>query len=86
MTTTIKTTHRFLANLTESFAKVGWSAALAARLRDEEAQLDRLKDERSAAAKDRWARASGPRVRVEGRHAAVKQGGGRERMATGLLP
>jgi hypothetical protein len=48
--------HR-VANLTESLAKVGWSDALAAKQRDEEAQLGRLKSERVAAA-----RAGGPRV------------------------
>jgi len=40
------------ANLTESLAKIGWSDALAARLRDEEAQLGRFKAERTAAAKE----------------------------------
>src|SRR5271166_2378556 len=40
-----------VANLTESLAKMGWSDAVASRLRDEETQLARLKAERSAAAR-----------------------------------
>ena len=47
---------RRIANLTESLAKVGWSDALASKLREEEAQLGKLKAERSAAAKDNVAR------------------------------
>ena len=43
--------HR-IANLTDSMARVGWSDALGARLREEEAQLNRLKSERAAAAKE----------------------------------
>jgi site-specific DNA recombinase len=39
---------RRIANLTESLAKRGWSDALAAKLRDEEAQLTRVKVERTA--------------------------------------
>ena len=39
-------THR---ELTEALAKVGWSEALAAKLREEEAILGRLKTERTAA-------------------------------------
>jgi site-specific DNA recombinase len=42
--------HR-IANLTEALAKVGWSEALAAKLRDEEIQLGRLRTELSAAAR-----------------------------------
>lgn len=48
--------HR-IANLTESLAKVGWSDALASRLREEEAQLSRLKAERNAAARQGESRA-----------------------------
>jgi site-specific DNA recombinase len=40
---------RRVANLTEALAKVGWSEALAAKLREEEAILGRLKAERTAA-------------------------------------
>lgn len=37
----IRECERRVANLTESLAKIGWSDALAARLRDEEAELGR---------------------------------------------
>src|SRR4029078_10469030 len=40
---------RRVANLTEALAKVGWSEALATKLRGEEASLGRLKPERTAA-------------------------------------
>lgn len=43
---------RRIANLTESLAKVGWSDALAAKLREEEALLGRLKSERAAAGRE----------------------------------
>jgi site-specific DNA recombinase len=42
--------HR-VANLTDALAKVGWSDALAVRLREEEAVLGRLKSERTARAR-----------------------------------
>lgn len=48
----VRDCERRIANLTESLAKLGWSDALAAKLRDEETQLGRLRSERSAAAKD----------------------------------
>jgi site-specific DNA recombinase len=38
---------RRIANLTDGMAKMGWSDALAARLKEEEAQLGRLKAERA---------------------------------------
>ncbi len=44
---------RRIANLTEGLAKVGWSEALAAKLRDEEVQLGKLKGERTVAAPSR---------------------------------
>ncbi len=47
---------RRVANLTDSLARVGWSDALAARLREEETQLGRLKTERAASAKETPAR------------------------------
>ncbi len=40
-----------IANLTDALAKVGWSDALASKLRDEEALLNKLKAERTATAK-----------------------------------
>lgn len=40
-----------IANLADSLARVGWSEALATKLREEEALLARLKTERTAAAK-----------------------------------
>ncbi len=43
---------RRIANLTEGLAKVGWSEALAAKLRDEEVQLGKLKGERTVAARE----------------------------------
>jgi hypothetical protein len=39
----VKDCERRLANLTDSLARVGWSDALAVKLRDDEAQLSRLK-------------------------------------------
>ena len=42
---------RRIANLTEALAKVGWSEALAAKLREEEATLGTLKSERASAAR-----------------------------------
>lgn len=48
----VRDCERRIANLTEALAKVGWSDALAAKLREEEAQLGKLKVERSAAAKE----------------------------------
>lgn len=47
----LRDSERRVANLTESLAKLGWSDALASRLREEEAQLGRLKTERTAATK-----------------------------------
>ena len=47
----VRECERRIANLTESLAKVGWSDALATKLREEEAQLGRLKSERTVAAK-----------------------------------
>jgi hypothetical protein len=47
----IRDGERRVANLTEALAKAGWSDALAEKLRDEEAQLGRLKGERVGAAK-----------------------------------
>ena len=47
----LRDSERRVANLTESLAKLGWSEALASRLREEEAQLARLGTERTAAAK-----------------------------------
>ncbi len=47
----IRDCERRVANLTESLAKIGWSDALASRLRDEESELGRLKAERTAAAR-----------------------------------
>src|SRR5215472_5153989 len=48
----VRCCERRIANLTESLAKLGWSDALATKLRDEEVQLRRLKASRSAAAKN----------------------------------
>lgn len=48
----VRDCERRLANLTESLAKLGWSDALASKLREEEAMLGKLKTERSARAKD----------------------------------
>ena len=48
----VRDCERRVANLTESLAKAGWSDALASKLREEEAQLGKLKSERSAAAKE----------------------------------
>ena len=45
----IRECERRIANLTDSLARVGWSEALAAKLHDEEAQLAKLKADRSAA-------------------------------------
>ncbi|HEX2880319.1 MAG TPA: recombinase family protein [Polyangiaceae bacterium] len=42
----IRDCERRIANLTESLAKVGWSEALAAKLREEEGQLGTLRSER----------------------------------------
>ncbi|HEU4583923.1 MAG TPA: recombinase family protein [Polyangiaceae bacterium] len=42
---------RRIANLTEALAKVGWSEALAAKLREEEATPGKLKAERTAASR-----------------------------------
>jgi site-specific DNA recombinase len=47
----LRDSERRIANLTESLAKLGWSDALASRLREEEAHLGRLKAERTAGAK-----------------------------------
>jgi hypothetical protein len=47
----VRESERRIANVTESLAKVGWSDALAEKLREEETQLGRLKSERTAAAK-----------------------------------
>ena len=44
----IRDVERRIANLTDSLARVGWSDALAAKLRDEEAQLVKLKTDRAA--------------------------------------
>ena len=44
----IRDVERRIANLTDSLARVGWSEALAAKLRDEEAQLAKLKTARAA--------------------------------------
>lgn len=44
----IRDCERRIANVTDSLARVGWSEALAAKLRDEEAVLGRLKAERTA--------------------------------------
>lgn len=52
----VRDSERRVANLTESLAKVGWSDALASKLREEEVQLGKLKAERAAAAKDTGAR------------------------------
>ncbi|MGO9833550.1 MAG: zinc ribbon domain-containing protein, partial [Polyangiaceae bacterium] len=43
---------RRVAHLTEALAKVGWSDALASKLREEETQLGKLKAERSVAARE----------------------------------
>ena len=48
----LRESERRIANLTDSLAKLGWSDALAARLRVEEAQLGRLKAERAVVAKE----------------------------------
>lgn len=48
----VRDCERRIANLTESLAKVGWSDALAAKLREEEALLGKLKSERAAAARE----------------------------------
>lgn len=45
----IRECERRIANLTDSLARIGWSDSLAERLRDEEAQLGRLRAERTAA-------------------------------------
>lgn len=47
---------RRIANLTDALARVGWSDSIAAKLRDEEAQLARLRAERAAAVKQAPAR------------------------------
>ncbi len=52
----VRDCERRVANLTEALAKAGWSDALASKLREEEAQLGKLKSERSAAAKETGAR------------------------------
>jgi len=51
---------RRLANLTEAMAKVGWSEALASKLRDEEQELARLKAERTATARENKVQAVPP--------------------------
>lgn len=52
----VRDCERRIANLTEALAKAGWSDALASKLREEEAQLGKLKAERTAAAKETGAR------------------------------
>ena len=52
----VRDCERRIANLTDALARAGWSDALAAKLRDEEAQLGRLKAERSTAARQGPAR------------------------------
>jgi site-specific DNA recombinase len=52
----VRDCERRVANLTESLAKLGWSDALASKLRDEETQLCRLKAERTAVSKKTPAR------------------------------
>jgi hypothetical protein len=47
----VRDCERRIANLTESLAKIGWSEALATKLREEESQLARRKAERSAASR-----------------------------------
>jgi len=48
----VRDCERRLANLTESLAKLGWSDALASKLREEETLLGKLKTERTAKAKE----------------------------------
>ncbi len=45
----VQESQRRVANLTEALAKAGWSEGLAAKLREEEAALGKLKDERMGA-------------------------------------
>jgi DNA invertase Pin-like site-specific DNA recombinase len=47
----IRDGERRIANLTDALARVGWSESVAAKLRDEEAQLAHLKAERTATAR-----------------------------------
>lgn len=47
----VRESERRLAHLTETLAKLGWSDAIAAKLKEEEAQLARLKIERAKAGK-----------------------------------
>jgi len=48
----VRDAERRIANLTEALAKVGWSEALATKLREEEVQLGELKAEHAAASRD----------------------------------
>jgi hypothetical protein len=48
----VRECERRVANLTESLAKVGWSEALASKLRDEENLLAKLRAERSTAKRE----------------------------------
>lgn len=52
----VREAERRIANLTETLAKLGWSDAIAAKLKDEETALAKLKGERSKAAKQDGAR------------------------------
>ncbi len=49
----VREAERRIANLTDALARVGWSESVAAKLRDEEAQLGLLKAERATAARSR---------------------------------
>lgn len=53
----VRDCERRIANLTETLAKLGWSDAIGAKLKDEEAQLGRLKIERAKSAKSTGSRA-----------------------------
>ncbi|HEY1954378.1 MAG TPA: hypothetical protein VGH28_02175 [Polyangiaceae bacterium] len=60
----VRDCERRLANLTDALAKVGWSEALANKLRDEESHLAKLKAERAATARDPAARAVPDRATI----------------------
>ncbi len=47
----VRESERRIANLTDTLAKLGWSDAIAAKLKDEEATLARLRSERAKVAK-----------------------------------
>lgn len=62
----VRDAERRLANLTETIAKLGWSDAVAAKLREEEAQLGKLKAERTASARNHGPRAVPPPGAIAG--------------------